>query len=157
MAVYDLIYYKSSRCMMPPIKCTLKKKYVGWKKLFENFQESCLVHDHLVMYLSRRNEGIQSLFFTWPIQTSFCSWRHMVWRNMLFEEYQDCCLVLGQPDIWIKCVYLFWASMLPGFCSRGHMILKKKLFEEFQECCFMHDHLRYLNGMIWAIQGLCFA
>ena len=38
--------------------------------------------------------------------------------------------------------------MLPGFCSRGRMVLKKKLFEEFQECFFMHDHLRYLNGMI---------
>ena len=23
----------------------------------------------------------------------------MVWRRMLFDEYQDCCLVLGHPDI----------------------------------------------------------
>ena len=140
---------------MPPIKFTLKK-YVGWKKLFENFQEGCLVHDHLI-YLSRRIEGFMSLFFTWPTQTNFCSWRHMVWRNMLFEEYQNCCLVLCHPDILIELVYLFRASMLPGFCSSGHMVWKKNLFDEFQEGCFMHDHLRYLNGMIWAIQGLCFA
>ena len=51
--------------MMPPIKFLLKK-YVGWKKLFENFQESCLVHDHLIMYLSRRKEGFQSLFLPDP-------------------------------------------------------------------------------------------
>ena len=48
-----------------------QKKYVGWKKLFENFQEGCLVHDHL-MYLSRRIEGFMSLFLpTHPNQ--FCS------------------------------------------------------------------------------------
>ena len=62
MAVYNFIYSKTPCCMMPPIKFTLKK-YVGWKKLFENFQEGCLVHDHL-MYLSRRIEGFMSLFFT---------------------------------------------------------------------------------------------
>ena len=65
------------------------------------------------------------VFFTWPIQTRFCSWRHMVWKNMLFEEYQNCCLVLGHPDIWIELVYLFRASMLPGFCSRGQMFWRK--------------------------------
>ena len=27
MAVYDLIYHKSSRCMMPPIKFLLKRIY----------------------------------------------------------------------------------------------------------------------------------
>ena len=52
---------------------------------------------------------------------------------MPFEEYQNCCLVLGHPNILIELVYLFRASMFPGFCSRGQMVLKKKLFEEFQE------------------------
>ena len=42
------------------------KKYVGWKKLFENFQESCLVHDNLIRYLSRRKEGFQSIFLPDP-------------------------------------------------------------------------------------------
>ena len=47
--------------------------------------------------------------------------------------------------------------MLPGFCSRGHIVLKKKLFEEFKDVCLMHRHVWYLNGIIWAIQGLRFA
>ena len=69
-----------------------------------------------------------------------------------------CCFVFGPPDIWIKWVYLYWASMLPGFCSREHMVFKKKLFKEFQDGCFMHGHLWYLNGLIWAIiQCLLFA
>ena len=51
--------------MMPLIKFTLKK-YVSWKKLFKNFQEGCLVRDHLVMYLSRRKEGFLSLFLPDP-------------------------------------------------------------------------------------------
>ena len=24
----------------------------------------------------------------------------MVWRGMAFDKYQDCCLVLGHPDIF---------------------------------------------------------
>ena len=36
------------------------------------------------------------------------------------------------------------------------MVLKKKLFEDFQDGCLVHGHLWYLNGMIWAIQGLPF-
>ena len=24
---------------------------------------------------------------------------HMVWRKMLFDKHQDCCLVFGHPDI----------------------------------------------------------
>ena len=60
MAFYDFIYSKTPCCMMPPIKFTLKT--VCWlEKLFENFQEDCLVHDHL-SYLSRRIEGFMSLF-----------------------------------------------------------------------------------------------
>ena len=120
--------------------------------LFEDFHESCLVHAHR-LYLSGMKEAFLCPFLAWPIQSSFYSWRHTVWRKMLlFEEYQDCYLVLGRPDIWIKWVYLFWASMLPGFCSRDHMVFKKKLFKEFQDDCFMHGHLWYMNGLIWAIQ-----
>ena len=43
----------------------------------------------------------------------------MVWKRMAFDKYQDCCLVLGHPDIF----------------------LKKKLLEEFQDGCLMHGHL----------------
>ena len=140
---------------MPPIKFLLKIIY-GFEEVVWKFQEGCLVQDYL-LYLSGMKEAFLSLFLAWPIQSSFCSWGSMVWRKMLFEEYQDCCLVLGHPDIWMKCFNLFWASMLPGFYSRGHMVLKKKLFEEFKDGCLMHGHVCYLNGIIWANQGLRFA
>ena len=133
------------------------REYVSWKKLFKKFQEGCLVHANR-LYLRGMKEAFLSPVLVWRTQLIFFSWGHMVWRKMLFEEYQDCCLVLGQPDIWIKWVYLFGASMLPGFCSREHMVFKTKLFKEFQDGCFMHDHLWYLNGLIWAIiQCLLFA
>ena len=47
------------------------REYMGWKKLFENFQESCLVHDHL-LDLSGMKEAFMSLVLTWSIQSSFC-------------------------------------------------------------------------------------
>ena len=34
---------------------------MGWKKLFEKFQEGCLVHDH-ILYLSGMKEAYMSLF-----------------------------------------------------------------------------------------------
>ena len=37
------------------------RECVGWKKLFEKFQEDCLVHDHL-LYLSGMKEAFISLF-----------------------------------------------------------------------------------------------
>ena len=61
----------------------------------------------------------------------------MVWRRMLFDKYQDCCLVLCHPDIF----FYSEPPCLPGFCSRGHMVLKKNLLEEFQDGCLMHGHL----------------
>ena len=35
---------------------------MGWKKLFEKFQEGCLVHDH-PLYLSEMKEAFMSIFF----------------------------------------------------------------------------------------------
>ena len=35
---------------------------MGWKKLFEKFQEGCLVNNHL-WYLSGMKEALLSLFF----------------------------------------------------------------------------------------------
>ena len=65
-------------------------------------QKNMWVGRSYLMYLRRRKEAFLSFVFTWPIQINFCSWRHMVWRKMLLEEYQNCCLVLGHPDIWIN-------------------------------------------------------
>ena len=97
------------------------REYMGWKKLFEKFQEGCLVHDNLLYLSGMKNskwvwsgnttitncrqprgiprEAFMSLFAAWSIQSSFISLGHIVWRRMLFEKYQDCCLVLGHPDI----------------------------------------------------------
>ena len=36
---------------------------MGWKKLFEKFQEGCLMHDHL-WYLSGMKEAFPGLFLT---------------------------------------------------------------------------------------------
>ena len=84
------------------------REYMGWKKLFEKFQEGCLVHDHL-LYLSEIKEAFMRLFLAWSIQSSFYLWGHMVWRRMLFDKYQDCSLVLGNPDIlFILSLHVAW-------------------------------------------------
>ena len=52
------------------------------------------MHDHL-WYLSGMKEAFLSLCLACPIQSSFCSLGHTVWRKKLFEEYQDGYLVDG--------------------------------------------------------------
>ena len=151
MAVYDLIYYKSSRCMMTPIKFLLKRicglEEAVWKipwRLFSACQS----------FVSERNE--RSIFgLTHPIKFLLMRTYGLevdaVWRisRLLFSSWSTWYLIK---------MSLFWASMLPGFCSREHMVFKQKLFKEFQDGCFMHGHLWNLNGLIWAIiQCLLFA
>ena len=75
---------------IPSSLCSIE--YMGWKRLFEKFLEGCLVHDHL-LYQSGKNEAFRSLFLAWPIQSSFCSWGHIVCRKMLFEAFRDGYLV----------------------------------------------------------------
>ena len=149
---WDYFSYSESQCCLThPIKFLLDTIYTGWKMLFEEYQDVCLVlisewndliHSespcckmHPNKFLLKRIYGLEEvvwkiprrLFSAWPsfvskwnekaftslflassIQSSFCSWGHMVWRRMLFDKYQDCCLVLGHPDI------LFYLSL--HFC-----------------------------------------
>ena len=70
----------------------LLKRIYGLEDV-EEIQDGCLVHDHL-LYLSGMKESFLSLLLALRIQSGFCSRGHMVWRKMLFEGYQDCCLVL---------------------------------------------------------------
>ena len=83
----SLIYSECPCCIMNPYKF-LPKLICGWKKLFRKFKVGCLVQDHL-LNLSSMKEAFLSLCFPWRIQSSFCSWRHMAWRKMLFEKFQE--------------------------------------------------------------------
>ena len=102
----DFIYSESPCCMMHPNKFLLKRIYgseVVWKiprRLFSAWPS----------FVSKWNEkAFTSLFLASSIQSSFCSWGHMVWRRMLFDKYQDCCLVLGHPDIlFILSLHVVW-------------------------------------------------
>ena len=63
----DFTYSESPRCMMPSIRFH-PREYIGWKKLFEEFQEGCLVHYYL-LYLSGMKDVFLSLFgLTNPIK-----------------------------------------------------------------------------------------
>ena len=80
----------------------------------------------------------------------------MGWK-MLFEEYQDGCLVLVSE--WNDFIY----SESPC-CMMPHIkfLLKRiygleKLFENFQEGCLVHDHILYLSGMKEAYLSLFLA
>ena len=74
----------------------LHKRIYGLEDV-EEFQYGCEVHDHLV-YLSGMKESFLILLLALRIQSGSCSWGHMVWRKMLFEEYQECCSVLD--NLW---------------------------------------------------------
>ena len=69
------------------------REYMGLKKLFEGFQNGCLVFGHL-WYLNGISLTILCLHDAWRLQLRFCLWGHMIWE-MLFEEYQHGCLVFG--------------------------------------------------------------
>ena len=59
----------------------------------------------------------------------------MVLRRMLSDKYQDCCLVLSNPDIlFILSLHVVWFLLerTYGF---------EELLEEFQDGCLMHGHL----------------
>ena len=76
----------------------------------------------------------------------------MVWK-MMFEEFQDGCLVIGNllyANGMILAVSESLCCMKPpsSFCSRGYnMVWKKILVEEFQDGCLVLGHLSYANGM----------
>ena len=73
------------------------------------------------------------------------------WK-LLFEEYQDVCLVLISE--WNDFIYSEYPCCIPiSFCSREYMGWKK-LFEKFQECRLVHDHLLYLSEMKEAFMSL---
>ena len=78
----------------------------------------------------------------------------MGWK-MLFEEYQDVCLVLISE--WNAFIYSESPCCIPiSFCSREYMGWKK-LFEKFQEGCLLHDHLLYTSEMKEAFISLVLA
>ena len=79
----------------------------------------------------------------------------MGWK-MLFEEYQDVCLVLISE--WNDFIY----SESP--CCKMHPnkflqenLLVGRLFEKLQEGCLVHDHLLYLSGILEAFKSLFLA
>ena len=77
----------------------------------------------------------------------------MVWKMMMFEEFQDGCLVLGNLSYangMISAVSepLCCMSLPSSFCLRGYMVWKKILVEEFQNGCLVLGYLSYANGMI---------
>ena len=96
---WDNFSYSESPCYLTHSIKFLPKGIYGLEKVVAwEFRDGCLMHGHL-WYLNGMKEAFMSLFLAWSIQSSFCSSGHMVWRRMLFEKYQDCCLVLGHPDI----------------------------------------------------------
>ena len=76
------------------------------------------------------------------------------WK-LLFEEYQDVCLVLISE--WNDFIYSEYRCCIPiSFCSREYMGWKK-LFEKIQEGRLVHDHLLYLSEMKEAFMSLFLA
>ena len=88
-----------------------------------------------LLYLNGMKEEFLSLFLSWRIQSSFCSWGHLVRRKICLKNIKIASQFLAIIEIRIKCFNSFWASMLPGFSSRGGKVLKKELFWEFQDGC----------------------
>ena len=76
---------------LPSIFCS--RENMGLKMLFEEFQDGCLVHDH-IWYLNGRISAILCNLYACCLPSSFCSRGYMVCK-MLVEEFQDGCLVLG--------------------------------------------------------------
>ena len=78
----------------------------------------------------------------------------MGWK-MLFEEYQDVCLVLISE--WNAFIHSESPCCIPiSFCSREYMGWKM-LFEKFQEGCLLHGHLLYISEMKEAFISLVLA
>ena len=75
---------------------------------------------------------------------------------MMFEEFQDGCLVLG--NLWYANGMILATSESPWcmepsikfLLSRGYMVWKNMLVGEFKDGCLVLGNLWYVNGMILA-------
>ena len=66
-----------------------------WRKmLLYEFQDVYLVDSHL-LYLNGMIEAILDLHFALKTTIILCSRENMGWK-ILFEKFQECCLVHGQ-------------------------------------------------------------
>ena len=64
-----------------------------WKMLFEEFHDgSLMLCPHI--HLDGKVSGFQCHRSACCLQSSFCSRGYMVWKIMMFDEFQDGCLVL---------------------------------------------------------------
>ena len=67
-----------------------------------------------------------SLHIVVSLPSSLCSREYMVWKNMLFEEFQDCCFVLGY--LWYANGVILVISESP-FCRKFFiMFLIKRIY-----------------------------
>ena len=55
---------------------------MGWKKCMPFFD---ICKELLELF---------RIYFAWCLSSSFCLKGHMVWKKMMFEEFQDACSVL---------------------------------------------------------------
>ena len=94
------------------------------KKLFKEFQDGCLVHQHF-WYVNGMILAIPSLHVAWRIPASFCLKQYIGWK-MLFEENQDGCLVLISE--WNDFIYSESPWSIPiSFCSREIWVGRSRL------------------------------
>ena len=77
------------------------------------------------------------------LPSSFCSKGYMVWKKMMFKEFQDGCLVLGNLGYANGMIL---RSLPSSLCSRRYMVWKV-LVEEFQDGYLMLDSPWHLTGM----------
>ena len=80
-------------------------------------------------------EAFLSFYFAWRIQSSFCLLRHMIWRKMLFEEFQDDYSVDG---------YLWYLSRMIKAILGLHFALKAPI-------SFMLKRKYGLEDVVWGI------
>ena len=122
-SIFDLWPWPWGPWCLPSSFCS--REYMGWKKLFEKFQEGCLLQDHL-WYFSGIKEAFLSFLLAWPIQISFCSWGHMVWKKMLFDAFQHDYLVDGHLSYLNGIIKAILGPHLPWrlpsiLCSKENM------------------------------------
>ena len=94
--------------LMPTIKALPERTYGLEDVVWRNSRWLFSAWPFLINVINGMILAILSLHVAWRIPSSFCLRQYIGWK-MLFEEYQDVCLVLRTD--WND-FYLFWVSML---------------------------------------------
>ena len=123
--------------------------------LVEEFQDGCIVHDHL-WCVNGVILAISESPYCWKLSINFLIKRIYGFRRRCWLKNSKMAVkCMAIFDVWIGCFLLFLSNPLcqktSSFCSREYMVWKEMVVEKFKYGYLVHGHHWWVKGVILAI------